>query len=629
MNAIKNLLIIKFTRYTFVITLLLVSVSCKKNVDSNIIKQKAFNQKNNWIVLDKTIAEKKETTYSWSFNAKHPSEYVLQMVSSGEISQDNNYVKVKIDKQEFKESLSKTYVINSNDIVSEFKSKIQFKNTGKQEISITTDANFKKVRIIPHYKKPIGSGNYHQQWLAMHQSKEKQEALKRFRGAKFGMFIHWGLYSQAGGMWKGTKINKAPHPGPKVAEWLMHAFQIPREEYKELAKTFNPDKSFAQNVAKLAKDVGMKYMVITSKHHDGFALFDSKSSEFDMVDATPYKADIIKELYEACLKEGIDFGVYYSHGNDWMDGSDGNYANIKKVNDSLGIYTHPHGKNLWNPSANTHAAYYETKAYPQIKELINLLPKLLLIWFDGEGFTTEEQSFKFYKMVYDANPNILVNRRVGWDFGDYLDAGDNKIPSINEKLDEYWETCGTTNNSWGYKSYDDDWKSPKEMLYYFVDILSKGGNYLLNIGPDGKGHVPEASSRGLLEMGTWIKTNSEAIYATSRWKVSNEGQGETLLEGTAHRAAKGFQREFTSKDFWFTTKNNKVFAISLTNTEGDILIKSLRKGEGKIEKVKLLGSDERLSWSQNNNGLKTTITGVPKNALGYVLEVTLKNNDEN
>jgi len=607
----------------------LVLVSCKKNKDTTFLNEKPFDQTNNWTVLEKIDAVKEGNTFSWDFEVKQPSEYVLQIVLSKDSFKDKETAKVKIGTQVFEESILKSYVINSDNIVSEFKTKVPLKNTGKQTISITTDANFKNLRIIPHYKKPIGSGKYHQEWLTMHQSDEKQKALKRFKEAKLGMFIHWGLYSQAGGLWKGTKINKAPYPGPKVAEWLMHAFQIPRKDYKALAKTFNPDKSFAQNVVKLAKDVGMKYIVITSKHHDGFALFDSKHSEFDMVDATPYKADIIKELYNVCLEEGIDFGVYYSHGNDWMDGADGNYANIKKVNDSLGIYTHPRGKNLWNPSENTHEAYLQNKAYSQIKELLTMLPELRLIWFDGTGFTTEKQAFEFYKLVYDSNPNVLVNRRVGYAFGDYLDAGDNKIPSASEKLEKYWETCGTTNNSWGYKSYDDDWKSPKELLYYFVDILSKGGNYLLNIGPDGKGHVPETSAENLREMGKWIHKNADAVYGTTRWKTPNEGQEETLLDGTGYRAAKGFKRDFTSKDFWFTTKENKVYAISLTNTEGDILIKSLKKGEGDIEQVKLLGSEKSLSWDQNENGLQTTVTNIPKDALGYVIEVTLKNNYEN
>ncbi|CAN0356098.1 unnamed protein product, partial [Ectocarpus sp. 4 AP-2014] len=241
-------------------------------------------------------------------------------------------------------------------------------------------------------------------------------------------------------------------------------------------------------------------------------------------DATSYKKDAIKELYEACLKEGLDFGVYYSHGNDWMDGTDGNVLSIKKRNDSLGINTHMNGKNYWDPSPNTYESYFENKAYLQISELLALMPKLKLIWFDGEGNINEEQSFRFYKLVYNTNPNVLVNRRVGFGFGDYEDSGDNKIPSANEVLEKQWETCGTTNNSWGYKSYDTDWKSTKETLYYFIDIASKGGNYLLNIGPDGNGDVPIASANILREVGDWLKINGEAVYGTTRWKTINEGQ---------------------------------------------------------------------------------------------------------
>ena len=598
-------------------------ISEKKTV--TVTENKIFDQTSNWVLLNKTEAKHNNNSFSWHVKVKHPAEYVIQVLFNKEFSNHSEVVKVKIDNFEIEEPFRKSYSTYNGKIVSEFKKTIKINNTGKHVLTIETEEDFNQIRLVPHYKNEIGSGIYHQEWLKMHESPEKQAALEWFKEAKFGMFIHWGLYSQAGGIWKGTKINNAPYPGPKVAEWLMHAFQIPRDEYAELAKTFNPDKSFAQNIAKLAKDAGMKYVVITSKHHDGFALFDSKSSTYDMVDATPYKADVVKELYDACLSEGLDFGVYYSHGNDWYDGGDGSYANVKKVNDSLGIYTHSSGKNIWDPSPNTHAEYYASKSYPQIKELVDLLPKLRLIWFDGEGFTTEEQSFKFYKMVYKANPNILVNRRVGWEFGDYLDAGDNKIPSAKENLNKYWETCGTTNNSWGYKSYDKDWKSTKELLYYFVDIMSKGGNYLLNIGPDGKGHVPETSAHGLREMGEWIQINSDAIYGTSRWETPNEGQEETLLDGTSHRASKGFKKTFTSKDFWFTTKDNKVYAISLVPPAGKILIRSLNITKGEIINVRVLGSSKKVAWKQTEHGLEVNLTGVKSNKDGFVVEANLKN----
>jgi|GEM_PF-2005056 len=607
-----------------VLTILLGWYGCADQQRASSSENSPFDQTNNWVILNKVDAVKLGNTYAWDFNIKHPADYVVQVVFD-KLPGNSTTGKIKIDEQEFQGVFKKNYTTYDQKIVSQFKG--VFKNRGKESkhtLRFDTDVNFEQIRIIPSHKTPIGAKVNHAEWLAMHTSSEKQAALKWFKNAKFGMFIHWGLYSQAGGIWKGTKINDAPYPGPKVAEWLMHAFQIPRAEYAGLAKTFNPDKSFAQNIAKLAKQSGMKYVVITSKHHDGFALFDSKSSEYDMVDATPYKADAIKELYEACLSEGLDFGVYYSHGNDWNDGGDGNYANVKKVNDSLGIYTHRFGKNLWDPSPNTHAAYYETKSYVQIQELLDLLPKLRLIWFDGEGFTTEEQSFRLYKLVYDTNPNVLVNRRVGWDFGDYLDAGDNKIPSAAENLTKYWETCGTTNNSWGYKSYDEDWKSTRELLYYFVDILSKGGNYLLNIGPDGEGQVPAKSAKGLLEMGQWMAINGDAVYGTSPWHIAREGQDETLLKGTGHRARKGFERNFTKDDFWFTAKENSVYAISLVPSSDTILIRSLNKKEGIIKTVTIPGGHKIKDWVQTDEGLIINLSDKIENENGFAVKADLK-----
>lgn len=614
---------IKIVRYSVLIPVILILFSCNNHKNTKDLKKAAeFDQTKNWIVLEKSKANKDSSTYSWNFNLKQPVKYVIQLVSENQqFPVEPTLVKVKIGELEFEEPLVQSYTINASQIVSEFHQTIEFTKTGEHTISIETAADFEQIRIIPHFKNPIGSGEYDGQWLKMHQAPEKQAALAWFKDAKFGMFIHWGLYSQVGGIWKDVQIKNAPFTGPKVAEWLMFKFQISRDEYRKLVKTFNPDKSFAQNIAKLAKNAGMKYIVITSKHHDGFALFDSKSSTYDMVDATPYKADVVKELYEACLAEGLDFGVYYSHGNDWMDGTDGNYKNVKKVNDSLGIYTHPSGKNFWDPSSNTHAEYLESKAYPQIEELIHLLPKLRLIWFDGEGFITEAQSFKFYEKVFSLNPSILVNRRVGWGFGDYEDAGDNKIPSADEVITKYWETCGTTNNSWGYNSYDDDWKSTQELLYYFVDIMSKGGNYLLNIGPDGLGHVPEKSAKGLHEMGAWIEKNKEAIYGTSRWKITNEGEDETLLNGTEHREVKGFKRTFTPKDFWFTAKGNKVYAIVLIAAEDSILIHSFNKEAGNIKNVTILGSEKQIEWKQTELGLEVDLKGVETNENGFVVAV--------
>lgn len=619
----------KYITSSIILSLLLVFLvtSCKK--ESEKVQTKISQDDKFWVVLDTEAAQKTDGTLSWEFQLNRPGDYNIQILRKGKQDAALGEISVEsagITLQEKPETILVIGEVGKQETVSQFTKTIKFNNSGLQTLTLNSDTPIDKIRITPQYSKNLGFGTdtYYNDWLQMHNSAEKQNTLNWFKAAKFGMFIHWGLYSQAGGIWKGERMEEASAEGPKVSEWLMYKFQIPRDEYAELAKTFNPNKSFAQNIAKLAKDTGMKYVVITSKHHDGFALFDSKVSEFDMVDATPYKADIVKELYDACLAEGLAFGVYYSHGNDWQDGADGNYTDVKKVNDSLGILSHPNGKNLWDSSPNTHAEYLDNKALPQVKELLDLLPELKIIWFDGDGYITEKQAFEFYKNVYNINPKVIVNRRVGFDFGDYLDAGDNKIPSASEKMTKYFETCGTTNNSWAYKSYDDDWKSSKELLYYLVDIASKGGNFLLNIGPDGNGHVPAPSANGLLEMGKWLKINGDAIYGTSRWKITREGHEDGLLGGTEHRAKTGFSRLFSAHDFWFTTKGKTVYAIAFVNPESQVELKSLQIANGKVEQVKVLGNASELQWKQSEHGLMVDLNGVKTGTNGYVLEITLE-----
>ncbi|MBU3011342.1 alpha-L-fucosidase [Polaribacter vadi] len=606
---------------------LLFCIGCSEQV-----LQKNIQDANFWVLFENSKAQANENNLTWDFELHRAGKYDVQIIKKGEQTDALPKIELESDGIKINEIPNKIFVINDakglKQTVYQFNKTLLFKKPGLKSLKINNPKSIDQIRILPNYRGKLGFGTdtYKTEWEEMHNSSEKQAALSWFKDAKYGMFIHWGLYSQAGGIWEDERMEESKNIGPKVSEWLMFKFKIPRNEYAALAKTFNPDKSFAKNIAKLAKDAGMKYMVITSKHHDGFALFDSKSSEFDMVDATPYKADAIKELYNACLEEGIGFGVYYSHGNDWFNGTDGNFSNVKKVNDSLGVLSHSIGKNQWDPSPNTHAEYLENKAISQVKELLHAMPELRLIWFDGDGYITEDQSFQFYKTVFDINPNVIVNRRVGYDFGDYLDAGDNVIPSADTKLTKHWETCGTTNNSWAYKSYDKDFKSVQEMLYYLVDIASKGGNYLLNIGPDGKGHVPEQSANGLREIGKWLKINGDAIYGTSSWKIIKEGEDETLLRGTEHRAKKGFTSSFSANDFWFTAKENKVYAISLATPENSATIKSLKKGNAQVESVKVLGYKEKVVWKQTEDYLKVDLAGINIGNNGYVLEVTLIDN---
>jgi alpha-L-fucosidase len=367
----------------------------------------------------------------------------------------------------------------------------------------------------------------------------------------------------------------------------------------------------------------MKYLVITSKHHDGFAMYDSEVSEYDIMDASPYKKDIVQELYDACKKYGLDFGLYYSHNIDWMDGNDCGYNEL--VASGLPISERAQlkmGRNDWDPSPNTFSEYLENKAYPQVKEILTKFPDMTTLWYDYPRYVTPEQSMKFYKLAYDLQPNMLVNSRVGNELGDFDIPGDNKIPADHLSITKPWQTVGTTNNSWGYKSYDEDWKSVKELIFWLTEIVSKGGNYMLNIGPKSTGEVPVNSVNNLLEVGKWLKVNGDAIYNTRKWKVTHEGPTKINMDGTHVREAEGFKAEFTPQDFWFTQKEDDLYVIAFEYPKNKILIKSLSKENvGEIKSVKMLGNQAKLDWKQTKKGLEVTIGQNRTDQNGYAINV--------
>ncbi len=457
-------------------------------------------------------------------------------------------------------------------------------------------------------------------WEEMNAS--KQATREWFNDAKYGMFIHWGISAKLGGVYKGKTMEEMGRP--YVAEWIQYVAQIPRDEYAKLANDFNPADFDADAIAKLAKDAGMKYLVITSKHHDGFALYNSEVSDFDVMDASPFKRDIVQELYDACKKYDIDFGLYYSHNIDWMDGGDCQYSVIKALNDEKGEKTQIFGPNLWDPSPNTFEQYLKNKAYPQVKEIMTKFPDMTTLWYDMSRYMTPEQSLKFYELAYEYQPQVLVNERVGNGYGDFDIPGDNKIPEDPESITKPWQTVGTTNNSWGYKSYDHDWKSVKELLFWLVEIVSKGGNYMLNIGPKASGEVPVESVNNLLAVGEWLKINGKAIYETEKWELSHEGPTKIKMDGTNARQEYGFEIAFTAEDFWFTKNCKNVYAISLENDERDVTIKSFSKGNKVVKSVQLLGASESVKWNQTDEGLQVTLPEELPSEIGYVLEITLE-----
>ena len=315
------------------------------------------------------------------------------------------------------------------------------------------------------------------------------EALQRFDEKKFGMFIHWGLYAIPAGEWKGKYVRG-------IGEWIMFREKIPAAEYEKLASQFNPVKFSGDEWAQLAQDAGMKYLVITSKHHDGFAMFDSEASPYNIVDATPYAKDPMKELSAACARRDIGFGFYYSQDQDWHEAGG-------------------RGNNWDFPEERDAQPYLENKVFPQVKEILSGYGDLALIWFDTPGLLSEAQVTELRDMVKSLQPMCLINSRIGHGKHDYVQTGDNAIPIQPYTKEGKWEVPATLNDTWGFKKNDENWKDPRDLIGKLADIVSKGGNYLLNVGPTAEGVIPQASQDILRAIGKWMEVNGESIYGTS------------------------------------------------------------------------------------------------------------------
>lgn len=338
---------------------------------------------------------------------------------------------------------------------------------------------------------------------------QRDARLKWWRDARFGMFIHWGVYAVPAGTYQGRQI-------PGIGEWIMASANIPPPEYARFPPQFNPVQFDAAKWVRIAKDAGMKYVVITSKHHDGFALFDSKVSDWDIVDRTPYKRDVLKALSRECKKAGLKFCVYYSI-LDWHHPSQ--QPNPKAAN--------PHASLASNSMKDGRKAEYLQYMKGQLRELLkNYDPGVL--WFDGEWveWWTEEDGKALYNYLRGIKPNLIVNNRIGkgrkgmegltkgegyaGDFG----TPEQQIPPTGLPGVD-WESCMTMNETWGFKSFDHDWKTPADLIRKLVDIASKGGNFLLNVGPTAEGLIPQPSVERLAAVGKWTRVNGEAIYGTS------------------------------------------------------------------------------------------------------------------
>ena len=347
-----------------------------------------------------------------------------------------------------------------------------------------------------------------------------------WREARFGMFIHWGIYSLPGGEWKGKIVNG-------YAEHLMRKEKITRADYLALAHQFNPVRFNADQWARQAKQAGMKYLIITAKHHDGFAMFDSNVSDFNVLKQTAWKHDPMKDLAAACKRYGIKFGFYYSHAFDWehpdAPGNDWEYNNPGGDKNLFG------GGNWFDEHPELLAKaqrYVREKATPQIKELITKYHPDIL-WFDTPHKLPLSENIGILKAIRETDPNIVVNGRLvrsaAANFGDYKNTADR--PAEFYPVTGDWEAIPTTNESYGYSKYDSSHKPAAFFIRLLANAASRGGNLLMNIGPEGDGSFDPRDTTILQGIGRWMQVNGESIYGTSASPLPLQNWGVSTLKG--------------------------------------------------------------------------------------------------
>jgi alpha-L-fucosidase len=408
---------------------------------------------------------------------------------------------------------------------------------------------------------------------------DKNKRMEWWKDGTFGMFIHWGLYSVPAGRYQG-KVSKA-----ECAEWIMNDEKIPVLEYEKFADLFDPVKFDARKWVSIAKKAGVKYIVITSKHHDGFSLWDSKVSDYTVTKATPFKRDILKELSDECRKQGIRFCTYHSI-MDWH---------------------HPdaNGKN-----STDWAKYREEFLKPQLAEIINNYHPGVM-WFDGEWTDkwTEEQGKDLYNFLRNLDPNLIINNRVGkgrsgmQGMNKTEDAvGDFGTPEqeiLGKASDLDWESCMTMNKSWGFKQDDHNWKSADLLIHNITEIVGKGGNYLLNVGPTAQGEIPAESVERLAEIGKWLDKNGEAVYGNTKGLSKENYQGYSTI----------------SKD------GGSLYLFVDSKSTQPVVLKGLTD---KVVSIKVLSNNSKLKFSKSGDALSTIIPGKDLEQYVTVLKVKLQ-----
>jgi alpha-L-fucosidase len=334
---------------------------------------------------------------------------------------------------------------------------------------------------------------------------QRDARMRWWREAKFGLFIHWGVYAVPAGKYGG-------HDG--YGEWIMYSAKIPVAEYRQFARRFNPVKYDPARWARIAKDAGMRYIVITSKHHDGFALFPSDVTEWDVADATPYKKDLLGPLVQAAHSEGLKIGFYYSQAQDWNNPG-GAKARMKE------------GEGWDDAHKGDFDTYLKKLSLPQVREILTRYP-IDILWWDTATWMTPQRAAPFAALAA-SRPGLITNNRLGAGFRGDTATPEQFVPVTGYRGD--WETCMTMNNHWGYNAADQDWKSTAELIHKLAEICAKGGNFLLNVGPTAEGEFPAPCVVRLHELGQWLRGNGEAIYGTTAGPFAHLSWGVATRKG--------------------------------------------------------------------------------------------------
>jgi alpha-L-fucosidase len=428
------------------------------------------------------------------------------------------------------------------------------------------------------------------------ETKEQRDArMAWWREAKFGLFIHWGVYSVPAGFYHGQPVKG-------IGEWIMNKAKIPMAEYQAFAKEFNPVKFDAEAWVKLAKDAGMKYIVITSKHHDGFAMFCSRASQWNICDASPFGRDPLKELAAASRKYGVRLGFYYSQAQDWNNG--GSAAGGK-----------------WDP-AQEHDMddYIDHVAVPQVREILTHYGQDIpaVLWWDTPVDMNYERAAKLYKVVEELRPDIIQNNRLGGGFKGDTETPEQFIPPQGYPGRD-WETCMTMNDTWGYKRDDHNWKSTETLIRNLCDIASKGGNYLLNVGPTSEGLIPQPSVERLAEIGRWMRVNGEAIYGTGPTPFGAEAGRFSATE----KDKRGNPKFIPSWEWRCTSKPGKLYLHIFKWPAGNFELPPVK---GKITRACLLADPKhrKLKVKQTAQGASITLPAKAPDPIASVVRVELQ-----